>query len=214
VIAGYFEAFQDGVLQPTSDRISTLNQEVILLQRLVEDLRTLSLSDMGRLSLHPERVGVQELMEQVYQRFLHQAQRQNIALRKEIQTEQTLVVDVSYTRRIFDNLIENAIRHTPQGGTITLSAKQVEETVCFTIADTGPGIPPDKLPRIFDRFYRVDPTRKQNGNETGLGLAIAKALVELHHGTIEVDSALGQGAKFTVSLPVMHPKIWTQKSGL
>jgi len=103
--------------------------------------------------------------------------------------------------QVLSNLVSNALRFTPAGGTITLGARQDGGDVLLMVQDTGQGIAPDALPRIFDRFYRADSARAQSQGESGLGLAIVKALVEAHGGTVSAASAPGAGATFTIRLP-------------
>jgi signal transduction histidine kinase len=103
--------------------------------------------------------------------------------------------------QVLNNLMSNALRYTPQGGRIGLSAQAKRDTVCLHVQDSGVGIPPEDLPHIFERFYRADPARRQHERESGLGLAIARSLVEAHGGSISVQSALGQGTTFIIALP-------------
>jgi two-component system sensor histidine kinase BaeS len=114
------------------------------------------------------------------------------------------LIDVDRERiaQVLANLVSNALRYTPEGGVITLSAQASGDCVLLRVSDTGPGIEPQHLPFVFKRFYRADDARPANG-ESGLGLAIAKSLVEAHGGTIQVESAVGQGATFTVALPAI-----------
>jgi len=111
-------------------------------------------------------------------------------------------VDPERMAQVLGNLVSNALRHTPAGGRISLAAAQQGNNVLLTVQDNGVGIAPDRLPRIFDRFYRGDAARQAHEGESGLGLAIAKSLVELHGGTISVESTLREGATFTIALPV------------
>jgi len=110
-----------------------------------------------------------------------------------------LNVDVERMSQVLDNLILNAFRYTPQGGQVTLSAENVDDRIIISVADTGRGIAPEDLPHVFDRFYRGDKSRPHNG-ESGLGLAIARSIVQAHGGKIEVASQPGQGAKFSLTL--------------
>jgi signal transduction histidine kinase len=103
--------------------------------------------------------------------------------------------------QVFGNLITNSLRYTPEGGKIVLSAAMEKDRLVFCVKDNGQGIPAEALPHIFDRFYRADPARPQ-GSESGLGLAIAKSIVEAHGGTISADSQVGQGTTVRISLPL------------
>lgn len=104
--------------------------------------------------------------------------------------------------QVLGNLVTNALRHTPEGGSVTLSAHQLVHGVMVTVCDTGFGIAPDDLPRIFDRFYRADPSRQSEAGESGLGLAIARSIVEAHGGRISVSSHLGEGTTMSIFIPV------------
>jgi len=200
VIRGYAEALSDGKLPGTPEVYSILYQETKHLSRLIEDLRILSLADAGELSLALQPANPQSIVEQVAVRHAVSAQQQGITLRVEASQDLPIVtVDVERMAQVFDNLIMNTFRYTPQGGEVVLAAKAAAGTVQLQVRDNGSGITPEDLPHIFDRFYRGDASRQQNG-ESGLGLAIAKSIVEAHGGTIKAESEPGQGAAFTVTL--------------
>ncbi len=204
VLSGYLEAMEDGDLAPTPPRLQMMQQEVNTLKRLVEDLRTLSLADAGRLALHKEPLAPQELLTQVQSAYAHQAAQQNVNLTVAAPSSLPLVnVDPARMRQVLGNLVSNALRYTPPGGRITLAADQSAEAadrLQMTVADTGAGISPEDLPHIFDRFYRADKSRQEGEGESGLGLAIAKSLVAAHGGAIRVVSTPGSGTTFTILL--------------
>lgn len=201
VLAGYLEALRDGVLKPGADRFDTMYQEAQHLQRLVEDLRTLSLADASELTLNQERVPPQMVLEQAAAAYRHQAEQQAVALRVDCASDLPQIdVDPDRMAQVLCNLVGNALRHTPPKGQILLTAAQRGKHVLLTVQDTGAGIALDDLPRVFDRFYRGDETRHGDGGESGLGLAIARSIVKLHGGTISVESTLGEGTTFTVAL--------------
>jgi signal transduction histidine kinase len=203
VIAGYTEALRDGVLQPLPETFQTLHQEAEHLSLLVKDLRTLSLADAGELKLTRQLVHPHELLERMAAAYLPKAQELEVTLQVTAQANVPPVnVDPERMVQVLGNLVSNALRYTPAGGQISLAAAQRGNNVLLTVQDNGVGIAPDELPRIFDRFYRGDEARQASEGESGLGLAIAKSLVELHGGTITVESALGEGATFTIFLPV------------
>ena len=185
-------------------RLQMMQQEVNTLKRLVEDLRTLSLADAGRLALHKEPLAPQELLTQVQSAYAHQAAQQNVNLTVAAPSSLPLVnVDPARMRQVLGNLVSNALRYTPPGGRITLAADQSAEAadrLQMTVADTGAGISPEDLPHIFDRFYRADKSRQEGEGESGLGLAIAKSLVAAHGGAIRVVSTPGSGTTFTILL--------------
>lgn len=208
VIAGYLEALRDGVLPPSPERFAILYEESQHLQHLIEDLRTLSLVDAGELALHPQAIAPGALLERIAAAYQHQAEQQEIALVvNDASAVPTISVDVARMVQVLGNLVSNALRYTPAGGTITLSAAPAGAGLQLQVRDTGQGIKPEALSRIFDRFYRVDSSRAQSEGESGLGLAIVKALVEVHGGHITVASQPGQGATFTIFLPGTQPKV-------
>lgn len=205
VITGYLESLRDGVLKPNPDWFDVMYNEARHLQRLVEDLRTLSLVDAGELPLNRQLVSPQELLERIAAAYRHPAEQQNIVLETKAEPElPEIKVDPERMVQVLGNLVTNALRHTPAGGQITLSAKPEAHAVQLRVQDNGEGIPPEALQRIFDRFYRGDAARQQQNGESGLGLAIARSLVEAHGGTISVESKRGNGTTFIIELPV-HP---------
>lgn len=202
VITGYIEALRDDVLKPTPARFEAMNTEAQHLKRLVEDLRTLSLADAGELPMQPERLAPRALLDRLAAAYAPQAIERQIALGVAAATELPAIeVDPERMIQVLGNLVTNALRHTPAGGRIALSAQAQGAHVILAVADTGEGIPADMLPHIFDRFYCGDPARSQQDGESGLGLAIAKSIVEAHGGTIAAASAPGQCTTFTVTLP-------------
>lgn len=207
VISGYIESMQDGVLKPTPQRLSLIYSEIERLQNLVGDLGMLSRVDAGELSLNPQELDPEMLLKHSADLFRHQAEQRNISLL--VQTDKNLpqiFVDEARMMQVMGNLISNALRYTPENGTITLSARSSDGQIEICVADNGEGIPADELPFIFDRFHRADKSRHSEGGESGLGLAIVKALVESHHGIVTVDSILNVGSTFHLHLPaVAHP---------
>lgn len=201
VISGYAEALNDGKLPGSPEVYNILYQEAQHLSRLVEDLRLLSLADAGELTLNLQAVSPRALLERLVSRHAVSAQQNEVTLRLEAEPDLPPArMDAERMTQVLDNLITNAFRYTPRGGEIVLSAKAVGTGVVFRVRDTGSGIAPEDLPHIFDRFYRGDKSRSQNG-ESGLGLAIAKSIVEAHGGSITAESAPGQGTTITIFLP-------------
>ncbi len=201
VIAGYLEALRDGTLPPTQERFETLHTEATLLQRLVEDLRTLSLVDSGELTLQPERIELGDFLRDVERFYQPRAEADGITLHVQLaQPLPALWADRMRLGQILGNLISNALRHTPAGGRITVGAEAADDALRLWVRDTGEGIPPERLSQIFHRFYRIDEARAQEG-QTGLGLAIARGLVEAHGGMIRAESQPGQGTTMYITLP-------------
>ena len=202
VIGGYIESLRDGVLEANPERFEVMHQEVEHLQRLVEDLRTLSLADAGELKLNRQRVAPQMLLEQTASAFKHQAEQKQITLRVEAEPGlPAMSVDEIRIAQVLGNLVSNALRYTSEGGHIVLSARRESKYIVLSVRDNGAGIAPDALPHIFERFYRGDAARPGE-SETGLGLAIAKSLVEAHGGTVTATSAgVGKGSDLILRFP-------------
>jgi two-component system sensor histidine kinase BaeS len=205
VITGYAEALSDNKLAGTEEVYNILLQETKHLDRLVDDLRLLSLADTGELSLNLQPMSPRVLIERVIARHIVSAAQLQINLQIEAPDNLPMVnVDVERMSQVLDNLILNAFRYTPERGTVRLGAAVLGDKVNITVTDNGRGISPEDLPHIFDRFYRGDKSRQHNG-ESGLGLAIAKSIVEAHGGRIMVASDPNSGAKFTISLDSYKP---------
>lgn len=202
VVAGYLESMRDGVLQPTPERISLIYTEIERLQNLVGDLRMLSQADAGELRLTPQPIQPADLLERAAELYGHHAERQNVTLAVAAPASLPPIrVDEARMMQVFDNLLSNAMRYTPAGGSITLAARAVGGGVEIQVRDTGTGIPPEELPHIFDRFHRVDKSRHTESGESGLGLAIVKTLVEAQSGRVWAESTHGQGTTVFLQFP-------------
>ena len=203
VMQGRLEAIQDGVAKLEMSEIDRLHRQTGLLSRLVEDLRTLSLADAGRLALERVPRDLRQLVQDVSTSFQAQATSRHIRLEVGLPKEPlTVRADPYRLAQVISNLINNALTHTPEGGTVRLEAIPDGQHIQLTISDTGPGIPEEALSRVFDRFYRTEASRSRQTGGSGLGLAIVKALVELHGGRVEARNRPAGGAEFRVSLPV------------
>jgi two-component system sensor histidine kinase BaeS len=206
VITGYAEALSDNKLPGTPEVYNILLQETRHLDRLVDDLRLLSLADTGELPLTLQPIQPLALLERVIARHAVAGSQRQIDLQIEAEDDLPMVnVDVERMSQVLDNLILNAFRYTPEGGCVVLGAVSSEDLIQITVKDTGRGIAEEDLPHIFDRFYRGDKSRQHNG-ESALGLAIAKSIVEAHDGKISVESVPEQGAQFTIYLHPYHPE--------
>ncbi|MEN4010857.1 MAG: HAMP domain-containing sensor histidine kinase [Bellilinea sp.] len=202
VLSGYAEALSEGKLQGSTEIYQVLHQETRHLSRMVDDLRLLSLADAGELTLLVHAVDVRTLLDQVVTRHSVAAGEKKVDLRAETQPElPCFSFDPERMAQVLDNLLINAFRYTPRGGRILLGARAGSRgELLLTVQDSGSGIAPEHLAHIFDRFYRADPSR-QSGQESGLGLSIARSIVEAHGGKLSVESRPGEGATFTISLP-------------
>ena len=204
VIQGYTEALDDGKLLGDPDIFRAMHKQVVHLNRLVEDLRTLSLADAGQLSLHPQNLAPRDLLEHTVLIYAAQAERQHIRLELDIPDELPEIhVDLDRIVQVLGNLISNALRHTPEGGEIRLAAEAQQAQLIMRVQDSGVGIAPEDLPHVFDRFYRGDKARSDSG-DSGLGLAIARSIVEAHNGRIAATSIPNQGTTFTITLPIKN----------
>ena len=205
VISGYLEGMRDGSLKPTPARFDVLFQESQLLNRLIDDLRTLSLADAGELQLVLRRVQPRDILEQAANSFAPMAAAQSVMLQVDAEPNLPAVeLDPDRMAQVLKNLISNSLRFTAPNDRIALSAARRGEHLLLTVRDTGSGIPPEHLRNIFARFYRVSPSRFQSHGESGLGLAIAASIVAAHGGRISAESEPGHGALIRIQLPWSH----------
>jgi two-component system sensor histidine kinase BaeS len=198
VIGGSVEAMLDGIHPRDDAHLATILAETAVMNRLLDDLRTLSLAEAGALALHREEVDVRRLLEDVAEGHGAAAREAGVALDVAPGPPIPLDADPVRIREVVANLVVNAVRHTPRGGSVRLAAARTGAWVELTVADTGGGIPPADLERVFDRFER-----QADVGGSGLGLTIARDLVAAHGGTIaaESDGIAGHGTTFRVRLP-------------
>lgn len=205
VLRGELEAVQDGVRQPTPDRIHSLHSEVLALTKLVEDLYELSLSDVGAMNYHKERINVTDIILGIQQNFVVRFASRGIVLREITQSDLILPVfaDARRLYQLFSNLAENSYRYTNKGGFCEITLYRTKQTVMITFQDSAPSVPPDALPKLFDRLYRVEKSRSRELGGAGLGLAICKNIVEAHGGTITAYQSQYGGLSIQVELPLL-----------
>jgi signal transduction histidine kinase len=202
-IQGYLEGIRDGMIEPDAAAICSLNEEASLLSRLVNELQELSLAEAGELKLVYQAEDVANLVKQAVTPWQPQLTAREISLSLELPDNLPLVnIDWQRVNQVLHNILENAVAYTPKGGTIKVAVAERGRWVEVSVSDTGEGIPAEDLPHIFERFYRVDKSRARATGGSGLGLTIAKRLIEAHHGTIEVQSKLGKGSRFSFTLPI------------
>ena len=204
VLRAQIEALQDGVHQATAQSLGRLHDEVGRMTRLVDDLHELARADSHALGLRLELVRPGEIMSEVLSRLAPQREAGALLLDAAALGEQGAVAlaDPDRLRQVFGNLVENAIRYTDPGGTINVSETLTPDKVLLRVEDSSPGVPDNKLPRLFERFFRVENSRNRRTGGSGLGLAICRAIVEAHDGTISAAASPLGGLAVTVALPV------------
>jgi len=205
-LRGYLEASRDGLIAPDAALVNNLYEETMLLQRLVLDLQDLAQVDAGQLTLLKIPTDLGGLIEQAATMFQVQAQEKGVTVVADAPEDLPPVnVDPERIAQVLRNLVSNAIAHTPAGGAVTLAVHADDREVTVTVSDTGVGIAPEHLAHVFDRFYRVDPSRTRQTGGAGLGLAIVRQLVLAHGGSVSVESTPGEGSVFAFTLPVDAP---------
>ena len=199
------ESINDGVVTDAETihrYLGTLQTEVEYLSKLIDDLFELSQIDSGLIQLHLEKSSIQDLISDTLERLSAQALKQRLTLQGEVdEMVPPLVMDSRRIQRVLYNLLQNAMRHTPSDGAILIRATDAGSEVLVSVADTGEGIAAAELTSIFQQFHRADKARSRTQGGSGLGLSIAKGIVEAHGGRIWVESAPGQGATFNFTLP-------------
>lgn len=207
VMQGKLEGMMDGVLPLDQDQVGTVYDHTLLLSRLVDDLRLLSLAQAGQLPLERSDVDMGALVSGVVEDFRPLAQDEGVSVDTQLNAEQLEAnVDPHRMSQVLSNLLSNAVRHAGQGSVVTIGVGRYGAAVEVSVSDTGPGIDPEDLPHVFERFYRVDRSRSRSEGGSGLGLAIAKEVVEAHGGRIWAESNQGEGggegAVFTFRVPL------------
>jgi signal transduction histidine kinase len=204
-LRGYLEAVSDGLVKLDDTTVHSLSEEASSLSRLVNDLQELSLADAGELKLIFQPEDISRLISETLTVLQAKAAAKNINIATDLPAKLPEAnIDSHRIKQVLYNLLDNAVAHTGPGGRITVTARQEGDCLYISVADTGEGIPAEDLTLIFERFYRVDKSRTRATGGTGLGLTIAKRLVEAHGGRIDVRSRPGQGTTFTFSLPVSN----------
>ena len=205
LILGHAEAVHDGVLPPTRENFEIIREEAARLEHLINDLRILSLADAGELSINPQTVEPERLLQEVASLYQYQTQRENISIDLDIAPAlPALQVDPGRMTQVLTNIVDNALRHTPEGGRIVLSARETNDQIELAIQDNGPGLRAEDLARVFERFYRTDTSRQREDGSlggSGLGLAIARSIVQAHDGQIFAESEPGKGLTVVILLP-------------
>lgn len=216
MLQGYSEALMDDIAQSPEDRkelAQIIHDESLRMSRLVTELLDLALMESGSIKIKPKRVNLQEYSRRIARKFQFLADEKGLTIKTAFpNTPLYAAIDEDRMEQVFTNLVENAIRHTPSGGKITLELEQTDEGVVFKVGDTGSGIPDQDLPFIFERFYKADRARTRKNAGTGLGLPIAKHIVEEHGGMISVESREGKGTVFSIRLPDQNVRNMTDSN--
>ncbi|EON22205.1 ATPase domain-containing protein [Nocardioides sp. CF8] len=201
-IDAHLEALEDGVRHLDSDTVTVLRSSTHRLRRLAEDIGAVSHAEEGDLRLDPRSVDATEVAATAVDAARDRYEAKGVRFDVDLHPAGRVDVDPDRIGQVLGNLIDNALRHTPAGGRVTVSCRRVDDWVEYAVADTGDGIAAEHLPHLFDRFYRVDTARDRHHGGSGIGLAIAKALIEAHRGGISATSAgPGHGSTFTVRIP-------------
>ena len=201
-IDAHLEAVEDGVRDLDTTTLGVLTASTSRLRRLAEDIAAISRAEEGVLPLHAAPVDAGELARRAAEAAGPRFSEKHVTLRTDLREAGEIMVDADRIGQVLGNLLDNALRHTPAGGTVALACRTSGRFVEYTVTDTGEGIAAEHLPHVFDRFYRVDTARDRHRGGSGIGLAIAKALVQAHGGGIHATSpGPSHGATFIVRLP-------------
>lgn len=212
IVGGFAETLQDPDISPEkrAEFAQTIYSNTQRMQRIVDELLDLSRIESGHWKPRPQPVSVADATAEVFARVSPVAARKGVSLETTIGPGASVIhADKTALEQILLNLVENAIRYTPQGGNVTIETAEARNGVVLSVRDTGTGITPDHLPRIFERFYRADSGRSREAGGTGLGLAIVKHLVEAHGGSVNADSVLGSGATIRMFFPGVEETSWS-----
>jgi two-component system sensor histidine kinase BaeS len=201
VLRAGLEALEDGVRPLTKESLVALNGEVTALGKLVEDLYQLALSDVGALAYRKETVDVADILEQAAEPFAARLEERRLRLEKKFDAGLKVMADADRLTQAFRNLLENTARYTDAGGRLRISARRDGGRVAVDFEDSAPGVPADALPRLFERFYRVEGSRSRANGGAGLGLAIVRSVAEAHGGAIEAGASPLGGLRVTMLLP-------------
>lgn len=207
VIQGHLEGMMDGVIEPSREQLSSLHEEAIRLNRLIKDLRDLSLAEVRQLALEKRPADINQLIGRAITMLKPLADAKELQISCRLDTDlPEIVVDSDRITQVFYNLLVNAIRYSPPAGSVQVTTALAEagnqNWLKVSVADSGPGIAPEDAPYIFDHFFRGDKSRDRKSGGSGLGLAIVKQLVDIHGGQVTVENKLHNGSVFHVLLPV------------
>jgi two-component system sensor histidine kinase ResE len=204
-IQGFSQAMTDGSVHRQEDFVEAsriINDEAVRMRDLVDDLLYLSQVEAGEVVMHFDSLSPNELLLATVERFNRRARQADVRLLVQTTTTPEIEADGRRLEQALANIVENAVRHTPSGGSVTLRSTASDGHVSLAVHNTGSIIPAEVLPRLFDRFFQVEPQRSRADGNTGLGLAITKEIVEAHGGNVSVSSSAETGTEFVITLPV------------
>ncbi|MFC1947250.1 sensor histidine kinase [Chloroflexota bacterium] len=203
IIEGTVEGILDGVFEADDEHLNSIKEQTWFLTHLINDLRDISLAESGQLNLNHQPTNIVDLAKRVVTGYEPNAGEKNIQIDiSNSVASLEMEIDPVRIEQVLSNLVRNAIRHTPAGGSITVTIDRINNSLELSVSDTGEGIEPEDLPHVFERFYRSGTSRSRKEGGTGLGLAIVKQMVEAHGGSVSVESTPGKGSIFRILLPV------------
>ena len=204
VLRGEIEAFQDGIREANAETISSLHGEVIRLGKLVDDLHLLAMADSGSMSLKKTILDPLGVLLETVELFRQQVEKRGLRIDLDLEEESALTMEADPDRlkQVFSNVLENALRYAEVPGTIRVSARCSGQTLTICFEDSGPGVPPESLKRLFERLYRVERSRSRELGGSGLGLTICKQIVESHGGSIAAENSALGGLSIKITLPL------------
>ena len=202
IIKSHLEAFADGVWEATEERLDLTVEEIDRLSALISEVETLSALEERDDNLELSLTNLSDELEKSLLLYDPLFQNKSVTLLREIEPNIVAVVDIQKINQAVGNLLSNALRYTDEENTVTLSLKNIGNVIELSVKDSGIGISAQDLPNIFERFYRTDKSRSRASGGMGIGLAIAKAIIEGHGGTLSVESTEGVGSKFTIKIPL------------
>ncbi|HEY9062733.1 MAG TPA: ATP-binding protein [Pseudobacteroides sp.] len=199
-LQSHMEAMIDGIWKPDANRLKSCHEEIIRINKMVGDLEKLAKYESETLVLNKTRFDISKLIQSIIRNFEPEFKNKDIQIVFKGESED-VIADKDKISQVAINLISNALKYTPGGGTVNISVKGAEDITEISVKDNGPGIPEEDLPFIFERFYRADKSRNRFTGGSGIGLTIVKAITEAHKGRIEVQSKINEGTEFILSLP-------------
>ncbi len=204
VLRGEIEAMQDNIRPATPESLDSLHSEVMRLNRLVDDLFQLSMSDIGALTYRKEELNLTQLLDKAMESFRHEFAGKNISITQDWPDEQECILfgDPDRLHQLFDNLLNNSVKYTDPGGQIDLKLTLTKDTVTILLQDSTPGVNSAEIKKLFDRLYRVESSRNRTSGGAGLGLAICRNIVEAHGGTITAEPSPSGGLLIKIRLPM------------